>query len=153
MAQAFGSSGPGAGRPGGDFRLPDGGGLTRSAGRHPGGWRPGRAAGGSRPGRRGRWIPARRSGGDIGRRWIPARAPAAIGPGGDRPRRRSARARAPAARRSARAAIIGTQKKTPGAGPGARGSRIAAGGSGVELVDQIEHSCEGGLRLVGPAAG
>ena len=86
---------------------------------------PGSAIGGRRS--------ARAASVGIGRRWIPARAPAA--------------------RRSARAAIIGTQKKTPGAGPGARGSRIAAGGSGVELVDQIEHSCKRGLRLVGPAAG
>ena len=51
-----------------------------------------------------------------------------------------------------RAAITAAQNKTPGAGPGARGSRCAAGGSGVELIEQLERPGERGLRLFGPAA-
>jgi hypothetical protein len=61
-------------------------------------------------------------------------------PGPDRPAA-GPRHRAPAA----------AQKKTPGARPGARGSRIAAGGSGVDRVDQLLEVLEGRGRLLQPA--
>ena len=48
-------------------------------------------------------------------------------------------------------AITAAQKKTPGARPGARGSRIAAGGSGVDRVDQLLEVLEGRGRLLQPA--
>ena len=50
-----------------------------------------------------------------------------------------------------RATIIAAQKKTPGARPGARGSRIAASGSGVDRVNQLLKVLEGRGRLLQPA--
>jgi hypothetical protein len=48
-------------------------------------------------------------------------------------------------------AITAAQKKTAGAWPAVRGSRIAAGGSGVDRVNQLLEVLERGGRLLQPA--
>jgi hypothetical protein len=106
-----------------------------------------RAAGGWRTAGRGRRIPARRSGA--------ADPGPAIGLQLDRPAAGSGSAcswirAAIGLQLDPGPAITAAQKKTAGAWPAVRGSRIAAGGSGVDRVDQLLEVLERGGRLLQP---
>jgi hypothetical protein len=89
----------------------------------------------------------RASGGSPSRHRASGGSPSRHRASGGSPSRHRASGGSPSRHRAPAAA----QKKTAGAWPAVRGSRIAAGGSGVDRVDQLLEVLEGRGRLLQPA--